>query len=135
MSLPLALLRCLRRAFIAPFLPRLFLIIFRYSQPSLIRQSIQFVTASNSAVSDPESRGYWLVVSAVTIYVGLAVSLAVDFPRVCRAFLTLNSKGFDSSIPTQAEQAESVNEECSRRPHPRPDHPSPERSTRHQRRG
>ncbi len=75
MTLPLALLRCIRRPFVAPFAPRLFLILFRYSQPALIRQSIQFVTTTSSSVADSETSGYWLVFSAVTIYVGLAVSL------------------------------------------------------------
>ena len=79
MSLPLALLRCIRRPFAAPFLPRLFLVLFRYSQPALIRESIRFVTATDSALADIETRGYWLVVSAVTIYVGLAVSLPGPF--------------------------------------------------------
>ncbi|KAK4233232.1 P-loop containing nucleoside triphosphate hydrolase protein [Achaetomium macrosporum] len=76
MALPLALLRCIRRPFVAPVIPRLFLIFFRYSQPALIRQSIQFVTTGVSSVAGLDTRGYWLVFSAVTIYVGLAVSTA-----------------------------------------------------------
>lgn len=53
------------------------MILFRYSQPALIRQTIQFATATAAdvvPVADLEMRGYWLVFSAVTIYVGLAVS-------------------------------------------------------------
>ncbi|KAL2127939.1 hypothetical protein VTI74DRAFT_9944 [Chaetomium olivicolor] len=75
-ALPLALLRCIRRSFVAPVIPRLFLIFFRYSQPALIRQSIQFVTTSIPSAAGLETRGYWLVFSAVAIYVGLAVSTA-----------------------------------------------------------
>ena len=79
MALPLALLRCIRRPFVAPILPRLFLILFRYSQPALIRQSIGFVTATSFSLAEMETRGYWLVFSAATIYVGLAVSLLGPF--------------------------------------------------------
>ncbi|AEO59860.1 hypothetical protein MYCTH_2308466 [Thermothelomyces thermophilus ATCC 42464] len=75
-ALPLALLRCIRRPFVAPIIPRLFLILFRYSQPALIRRSIQFVTDDVPSAAGVETRGYWLVFSAVTIYVGLAVSTA-----------------------------------------------------------
>ncbi len=67
------------RPFVAPILPRLFLILFRYSQPALIRKSIKFVTATSSSLADLETRGYWLVASAVTIYVGLAVSFLGSF--------------------------------------------------------
>lgn len=74
MALPLALLSCIRRAFVTPVVPRLFLVGFRYSQPALIRRSIQFVMSAADTVDDLETRGYWLVLSAVTIYVGLAVS-------------------------------------------------------------
>lgn len=87
MTLPLALLRCIRRPFVAPVIPRLFLILFRSSQPALIRWSLKFVTTTTATATttssssipsvaglDVETRGYWLVFSAVTIYVGLAVS-------------------------------------------------------------
>ncbi|AEO64833.1 uncharacterized protein THITE_2142635 [Thermothielavioides terrestris NRRL 8126] len=74
MALPLTLLRSIRRLFVAPVMPRLFLILFRYSQPALIRKSIQFV--SETSLAGSEMRGYWLVCSAVTIYLGLAVSTA-----------------------------------------------------------
>ena len=76
MTLLLALLRCIRQQFVAPIIPRLFLILFRYSQPALIQRSIHFLVADTSSThaKDLETRGYWLVVSAVAIYVGLAVS-------------------------------------------------------------
>lgn len=75
MALPLTLLKCIRRPFVAPIVPRLFLIVCRYSQPALIQRAIQFVTNDTFSTSDDlKTRGYWLVVSAVAIYVGLAVS-------------------------------------------------------------
>ncbi|KAK3903084.1 ABC transporter type 1, transmembrane domain-containing protein [Staphylotrichum tortipilum] len=76
-ALPLALLRCVRWGFAAPVVPRLFVILFRYSQPGLIRRAIQFVAANSLASADSlETRGYWLVISVVAVYVGLAVSTA-----------------------------------------------------------
>lgn len=74
LALPLALVMCIRRAFIAPIIPRLLMILFRYSQPALIRQSIQFVSDGIPTVAAVETRGYWLVLSAITVYIGLAVS-------------------------------------------------------------
>jgi ATP-binding cassette subfamily C (CFTR/MRP) protein 1 len=63
---------CLKTPFAAAIVPRLLLIIFRYSQPTLINQSIKYATANPAA---PEGyHGYWLVVSAMAIYVGIAVS-------------------------------------------------------------
>lgn len=76
MSLPLALMRCLKQPFLAAIVPRLFLIFFRYSQPILIRESIRYVVAYPT---NPESsQGFWLVLSAVAVYVGLAVSPSFD---------------------------------------------------------
>ncbi|KAI1326803.1 putative ABC transporter [Xylariaceae sp. FL0255] len=74
-SLPLALLKCLERPFLAAIAPRLCLIVARYSQPILITASIKYATLS-SAEATP-AYGYLLVVSAVVIYVGLALSTAV----------------------------------------------------------
>lgn len=71
MSLPIALFRCVKMPFFTTVIARCFLIFFRYSQPVLINRSIQYVVAYPT---DPrESHCYWLVVSAVSIYVGLAV--------------------------------------------------------------
>jgi hypothetical protein len=70
-TLPLALLKCAKQPFIAAVIPRIFLIIFRYSQPILIKKSINFVMFPTGAGSN---YGYWLVLSAVVIYTGLAVS-------------------------------------------------------------
>ncbi|KAI1805949.1 P-loop containing nucleoside triphosphate hydrolase protein [Daldinia bambusicola] len=75
MTLPKVLLASLKRPFLLTILPRLFLTLFRYSQPVIIRRSIQFVT-SNKALSQ-----IWtaqsLVTAAVIVYVGLAISTTV----------------------------------------------------------
>ncbi|KAI0535783.1 putative ABC transporter [Xylaria digitata] len=74
-ALPLSLLKCLKRPFLAAIIPRVFLIIFQYSQPTLIKQSIRYVTAYSSYAND--DYGFWLVLSAVAIYIGLALSTAI----------------------------------------------------------
>ncbi|KAI0391308.1 putative ABC transporter [Xylariaceae sp. FL0594] len=73
-TLPLVLLRSLKKPFVVAVLPRLFLIVFRYSQPILIKESIRFVTASHTPTED--FRGFWLIISAVCIYLSLALSTA-----------------------------------------------------------
>ncbi|KAF7874446.1 uncharacterized protein EAF02_008423 [Botrytis sinoallii] len=81
-SLPLALMRCLKHPFLAAVVPRLSLIAFRYYQPLLIKESIEYVVAH--PIEEESSRGFWLVVSAVAIYVGLALSTAVYQHRINR---------------------------------------------------
>ncbi|KAK5653329.1 hypothetical protein OQA88_9020 [Cercophora sp. LCS_1] len=87
-TLPLTLLRCLKPQFLSAIPPRLFLILFRYSQPILIRQSIRYVTTTTS--SSP-NHGYWLIVSAITIYTGLALSTALYEHRLNRLKITTSS--------------------------------------------
>lgn len=79
-TLPLALFKCLKQPFLAAIIPRLFLLIFRYSQPILIRESIKYVVASPADAES--SREFRLIVSAMTIYVGLAVRF--NFLLLCR---------------------------------------------------
>ncbi|KAI0410502.1 ABC transporter-like protein [Xylaria grammica] len=74
-TLILSLIKCLKIPFITAAFPRLFLIIFQYSQPTLIKRSIRYVTADPSDSND--DYGYWLVLSAVAIYVGLAISTSI----------------------------------------------------------
>ncbi|THV47959.1 hypothetical protein BGAL_0277g00120 [Botrytis galanthina] len=81
-SLPFALMKCLKYPFLAAVIPRLFLIAFRYSQSLLIKESIKYVMAYS--IEEESSRGFWLVVSAVAIYVGLALSTAVYQHRINR---------------------------------------------------
>ncbi|KAI0189383.1 putative ABC transporter [Xylaria flabelliformis] len=73
-TLPLALLKCLQMPFLAAAAPRLFLIVFRYAQPSLIKESIKYAAASS--VTLESDHGFWLIVSSIIIYVGLALSTA-----------------------------------------------------------
>ncbi|KAI8946261.1 putative ABC transporter [Xylaria longipes] len=73
-DLLLVLIQCLGAHLFTPVLPRLFLILFRYSQPTLIKKSIKYVSAYQS---ETDGYGYWLILSAVTIYLGLAVSTAI----------------------------------------------------------
>jgi len=72
-ALPLALLRCVKQEFFSAVIPRLFLILFRYSQPPLIKESIRYVIAQQTG--EESVHGYWLIVSAMGIYVGVAVRL------------------------------------------------------------
>ncbi|KAF7587664.1 hypothetical protein BBP40_006894 [Aspergillus hancockii] len=74
-SLPIALMRCLWKPFLAAVMPRLFLILFRYSQPTLIKECIRYAVAYPAGAES--SHGYWLIVSAVFIYVSLAVRSAL----------------------------------------------------------
>lgn len=88
-SLLRALFQCVRRQMLAAVVPRLFLIIFRYSQPVLIRQSIKYVTAPPQSVR--HTYGYWLGVTAMAIYTGLAISNAVYQHRLNRVKLAIRS--------------------------------------------
>lgn len=73
MTLPFALLSCIKRPFLAAIMPRLFVVLFRYSQPVLIKRSIRHVTASSAGMLLADNGGYWLVLYAVVVYSGLAV--------------------------------------------------------------
>lgn len=73
-TLPFVLLSCLIRPFRSAILPRLFLIIFRYSQAVLINITIRFVSQNGKTSGFTTSTGYWLVLLAIVIYVGMAVS-------------------------------------------------------------
>ncbi|KAI0127391.1 putative ABC transporter [Xylariales sp. AK1849] len=73
-SLPLALMRCLKTPFLAAIVPRLLLILFRYCQPPLINRSIKYAMANPVGLQNYD--GHWLVVSAVIIYCGIALSTA-----------------------------------------------------------
>ncbi|KAI0401067.1 putative ABC transporter [Xylaria palmicola] len=74
-TLLLVLTRCLQAYVFAPVIPRLFLILFRYSQPTLIKESIRYVATyvPEGGIGDR----YWLTLSAVIVYFGLALSTAL----------------------------------------------------------
>ena len=78
-TLPLALMKCVKEPFFAAAISRLFLIVFRYTQPTLIKESIKYVVEYPAGAQS--SDGYWLVVSAIGIYFGLAVSTFAAFHR------------------------------------------------------
>ena len=77
-ALTLALMRCIWRPAAAAAVPRLALILFQYSQPVLIKHSIRYVSSPPVETSIPY--GYWLIVSSVVVYVGLAVCLLAPLP-------------------------------------------------------
>ncbi|ETS83153.1 hypothetical protein PFICI_05029 [Pestalotiopsis fici W106-1] len=75
MTLPRVLLKTLLRPFLGAVLPRLFLTAFKYSQPLLIREAIHFLTTSR--VKKESQDGTNLILAAIIVYTGLAVSIAV----------------------------------------------------------
>ncbi|KAI1209043.1 ABC transporter [Annulohypoxylon truncatum] len=75
MTLPRVLLKCLKRPFLFAIPPRLFLTFFRYSQPIIIRQAIIFVTTDE--LRNQTWTGPGLVMAAIVIYAGLAISTTV----------------------------------------------------------
>lgn len=72
MTLLNVLFRCLRKPFLIAILPRIFLTFFRYSQPVLISQAIEYVTSDE--LSRPVLSGHRLVIVAAVVYLGLAIS-------------------------------------------------------------
>ncbi|KAK8061986.1 oligomycin resistance ATP-dependent permease yor1 [Apiospora phragmitis] len=83
------LLRCVRKPFFAAIIPRSFLILLRYCQPTLIKKTIRYVAAF--PVNAEDGHGFWLVVAAVLIYVGLAVSTSAYQHRINRLKLVARS--------------------------------------------
>ncbi|EGR53020.1 uncharacterized protein TRIREDRAFT_54954 [Trichoderma reesei QM6a] len=82
LTLPKVLIATTLPHFLAPILPRLCLILFRYSQPVLIRNVIRYLDASMNENST--ERDYTVVVMAVVVYVGLAISKAIYQQRLNR---------------------------------------------------
>lgn len=116
-SLLRALFQCVRRQMLAAVVPRLFLIGFRYSQPVLIRQSIKYVTAPPQSAG--HTYGYWLSVTAMAIYAGLAVSTI----SISIAFSD-TEVDFQCCLPTSTEQSETRDKKCSCQPHSSQSHES-----------
>ncbi|KAL1296802.1 hypothetical protein AAFC00_004431 [Neodothiora populina] len=83
----------MRRPLVAASIPRLFLIIFRYSQPALVKEVIKYVEGHRVGTggNDEQSKGLWLVVSAILIYVGIAVSTAIYQHHINRLRLMTRS--------------------------------------------
>jgi hypothetical protein len=72
LMLPRALVASMRPQFFAPVLPRLSLIVFRYAQPVLIRNAVRYLSSPVERAS-PRT-GYSVILMAVVVYAGLAVS-------------------------------------------------------------
>ncbi|KAK4444468.1 ATP-binding cassette-containing protein [Podospora aff. communis PSN243] len=80
-SLPRALASSMLSHFLAPIIPRLCLIVFRYAQPVLISTAIRTI---NTASSRSSKADYSVVLMAIIVYVGLAVSKAWYQHRINR---------------------------------------------------
>lgn len=77
-TLPKVLAHSMLPHFLAPVIPRLSLIVFRYAQPVLISTAIRSMSKPSSQSSETE---YSVILMAVIVYVGLAASLVN--PRFC----------------------------------------------------
>ncbi|KAK4088636.1 hypothetical protein Purlil1_7187 [Purpureocillium lilacinum] len=83
MTLPKVLVRSLLKPFLSVIAPRLFATAFRCSQPLLIRETIRFISQTQ-VESGANCAKYWLVLAAVLVYVGLAISSASHRHRLNR---------------------------------------------------
>ncbi|KAF2715971.1 P-loop containing nucleoside triphosphate hydrolase protein [Polychaeton citri CBS 116435] len=71
LTLPTVIARSMLPQFLSPVIPRLFLILFRYAQPVLISTAIKSISMSPE---QPGESGNTVVIMAVIIYAGLAIS-------------------------------------------------------------
>ncbi|KIH90038.1 hypothetical protein SPBR_00030 [Sporothrix brasiliensis 5110] len=79
-TLPRALFSCFSVPITLVAIPRLFLILFQFSQPVLISRAISFVqglTQEQSIDDNASAAGSWIVVAAVFVYFGLMTSTVV----------------------------------------------------------
>ncbi|KAH8812816.1 putative multidrug resistance protein [Xylogone sp. PMI_703] len=60
-------------------IPRLIMIVFRYSQPILINNTIRYVTEPMNETEGRNDTGYHLVLAAFVIYVGLGVTFCIYY--------------------------------------------------------
>ncbi|KAK0641279.1 ABC transporter type 1, transmembrane domain-containing protein [Cercophora newfieldiana] len=92
-SLPFALFKCLKQPFLGAIVPRLFVTLFRYSQPVLIKRSIRHVTAATARDNNNnnDNAAYWLVLSGIVVYAGLAISTGIYQHRLNRLTLLTRS--------------------------------------------
>ena len=75
MTLPQVLFKCLARPFLAVLPSRLFVILFQYSQPMLVRLAIRFISGKPSETQSWQ-QGRWILAVAFFILVGGAVRTA-----------------------------------------------------------
>ncbi|TQN66876.1 ABC transporter atnG, partial [Colletotrichum shisoi] len=78
-TLPKVLALSMLPQFLAPIIPRLFLIVFRYAQPVLISTAIRYPGGSSAQSVET---GHLIIAMAVVIYGGLAMSRAVYYHRL-----------------------------------------------------
>lgn len=71
-TLPKVLVASMLPDFLAPMLPRLSLIVFRYSQPVLIGTAIRYLSTPPEEKSS--KTGYSVILMAGVVYLGLSVS-------------------------------------------------------------
>ncbi|KAK2028383.1 ABC transporter [Colletotrichum zoysiae] len=81
-TLPRVLVASLLSPFLAPIVPRLCLIVFRYAQPALISTIVRYL--STAINEDSPKSSFLLILMAVVVYVGLAISKAVYNHRLNR---------------------------------------------------
>lgn len=72
LSLLKVLFRQLRTPFLSVVCPRMFLAIFRCSQPIIIHETIQLISESRDNTVSPYD-GFWILLAAITVYLGLPV--------------------------------------------------------------
>jgi ATP-binding cassette subfamily C (CFTR/MRP) protein 1 len=69
-----ALFRLFKGSLLLNAIPRLMVIVFRYSQPILINSTIRYVAEPVTDSVGQEITGYYLILAAFVIYVGNGVS-------------------------------------------------------------
>lgn len=105
-TLALVLLRSFMSPFLAAIAPRLFMILFRFAQPLLMSQAIQFVMRPKTTETD-KGAALRIVIAATIVYTGIAVSAIEN--EVMGSFqdvATDNAKthsGIHRGLPTPAE--------------------------------
>ncbi|KAH7134057.1 P-loop containing nucleoside triphosphate hydrolase protein [Dactylonectria macrodidyma] len=83
LSLLKVLVRHLRKPFLSVVFPRLFLVIFRCSQPIIIHETILFISQSGASTVSP-CDGPWILLAAFTVYLGLPISSSLYQHRLNR---------------------------------------------------
>ncbi|KAF6805035.1 hypothetical protein CMUS01_14711 [Colletotrichum musicola] len=73
-TLPRVLAKSMLPHFLAPVIPRISLIVFRYSQPALITIAIRYL---NNSSGELLTTGFSVVSMAIIVYLGLTVSRAI----------------------------------------------------------
>lgn len=94
------LFHCLYTPFLSITFPRFFLAIYRCSQPLLIHEIITFIEQSRKN-SHQKCDKFWILVAAITVYLGLAVSIISD--NLSQGTSTANKLDFCLFVQTSPE--------------------------------